>query len=103
MPDNKLPKQVVDQWPEILGDIEVDVLPLEYLHTIRVQFLNGKIWEIDIDKSKKTNDYPVLEELIEGIFEEYDEQIDSVDFRLDTTRIKSDIKKRTHQFMKKRR
>lgn len=103
MPDNKLPPSIIKAWPEVLKDIEVDVLPLEYLDTIRVIFANGKIWEIDIQSSLKKNPIENLEQTIEQIFAEYDKEIENVDFRLDTARIKEDIKKRTHQFMKKRR
>ena len=103
MPDNKLPPSIIKAWPEVLKDIEVDVLPLEYLDTIRVIFTNGKIWEIDIQSSLKKNPIENLEQTIEQIFAEYDKEIENVDFRLDTARIKEDIKKRTHQFMKKRR
>jgi hypothetical protein len=37
------------------------------------------------------------------LFEHYKQSIESIDFRLDTEKVKYDIKKRTHQFMKKRR
>jgi hypothetical protein len=36
------------------------------------------------------------------LMEEYEDVIKSVDFRLDTARVKQDIKKRTAQFLKKR-
>jgi len=103
VPDNKLPPNVIKAWPDVLKDIEVDVLPLEYLDTIRVTFTNGKIWEIDIQSSLKKSPIETLEETIETMFKEYDQDIENVDFRLDTARIKDDIKRRTHKFMKKRR
>ena len=103
MPNNKLPPQIIKTWPDILGDIEVDVLPIEYLDSVRIFFTSGKVWEIDVAKSLEKNSTEDLELTIESIFEEYDDAIENVDFRLDTKRIKADIKKRTHQFMKKRR
>jgi hypothetical protein len=55
---------------------------------------------IDTQKnSEKIN----LEEAIESLLIEYEDVIENVDFRLDTVRVKRDVKKRTAQFLKKRR
>jgi len=27
----QLPKEVIDHWPEVLKDVHIDVVPLEYL------------------------------------------------------------------------
>lgn len=101
MPKNKLPKQVIDVWPEVLEDVDVKAVPIEYLHSIRVQFADGKIWEIDVQASKD-KDFDI-EEALEELFEEYEDDISSVDFRVDTERVKSDIQARTASFLKKRK
>ena len=46
----KLPSDVVNAWPEIFKDITIDVVPIEYLHSVKVYFKDGKIWEIDVKK-----------------------------------------------------
>lgn len=100
--DNQLPPDIVDHWPEVFADLDVKVVPLEYLASVRIFFSDGKIWDIDIEKSKnegQTN----LEETLENLFAEYDDYIVNVDFRLDTPRLKNDIQKRTRMFMKKRK
>jgi hypothetical protein len=100
----KLPKHVIDLWPDIFKDIDLKVVPLEYLHSIRVVFNDGKIWDIDIQNSKGEDGKEInVQEELEGLFAEYEQEILNVDFRLDTERVKSDIKKRTALFMKKRR
>lgn len=100
----KLPKHVIDLWPDIFKDIDLKVVPLEYLHSIRVVFNDGKIWDIDIQNSKGEDGKEInVQEELEGLFAEYEQEISNVDFRLDTERVKSDIKKRTALFMKKRR
>ena len=101
VPKNNLPKHVVDVWPEVLKDVDIQVVPLEYLHSVRVTFVDGKVWEIDVEKSKAKD--LNIENSLEELFEEYEDSIANVDFRLDTERVKADITKRTHQFMKKRR
>lgn len=95
----KLPEDIIKQWPEVLKDIDIDVIPVEYLESVRITFTDGKIWEID---TKKNTDDVDIETAVESLMEEYEDVIDSVDFRLDTIRVKKDIKKRTAQFLKKR-
>ncbi len=37
------PKDVIDQWPEVFGEINVEAVPLAYLHSLRIIFKGGKI------------------------------------------------------------
>lgn len=106
MSNKKLPQDVVDHWPEVFKDVSIEVVPIKYLHTIRIYFADGKIWDIDVNKTlKKTNksDDSTLEKAIEELLIEYEDAIVNVDFRLDTQQIKNDIQKRTTSFMKKRK
>lgn len=106
MPKKKsqLNPDVVDQWPEIFDDIEVKAVPIEYLRSIYVYFKDGKVWDIDIDQTKAKSEHPrTLEESIEDLLSEYEDVIDSVDFRLDTEKVKKDIQNRTKRFLKKRK
>lgn len=101
MPEGKkLPNEVVDHWPEVLKDINIEVLPLEYLDSILVTFEDGKIWDIDLTKNPHGVD---LEEAIESLMEEYEDAIVNVDFRLNTARLKKDISERTKMFLKKKK
>jgi hypothetical protein len=98
--NKKLPKEVVDHWPEVFEDVEVEVIPVKYLYSIRITFEDGITWDVSIDKNSTDND---VETAIEEVLEEYEDTISSIDFRLDTEKVKRDISKRTHIFMKKRR
>lgn len=102
MPKKKLPSAVIDTWPEIFEEINVDVVPINYLDSINIKFKDGKSWEIDVKKTRSKPDVDI-EASLEELFETYEDEIISIDFRLDTEQVKSDIKKRTHQFMKKRK
>lgn len=99
MARKRLPPDVVQQWPDVLKDIDIDVVPVEYLESIRVTFTDGKVWEIDTKKNPENTN---IENAMQNLMEEYEDVIKSVDFRLDTARVKTDIKKRTAQFLKKR-
>jgi hypothetical protein len=102
--DSGLPPEVVDHWPEVFEDLDVKVVPIEYLNSVRIFFEDGKVWEIDIAKTKqKASSEESLEDTLEELFEQYEDVIINIDFRLDTIRLKEDIKKRTRTFLKKRK
>jgi hypothetical protein len=86
-----------DEWNEILDEVNYDYIPIEYVSTVIVTFLDEKVWEIDV-QNKKNGDDPA--DVIGEFLEEYDDTIDTVDFRLDTKRLKKDINKRTKRFLK---
>lgn len=100
-PKNALPDEVIKLWPDIFEDIEVQAIPIEYLHSITIEFHTGKTWLIEVADNKDPN--VDIEQEIENLFMAYDSEISSVNFKLDTERVKKDISKRTKLFMKKRR
>lgn len=96
----KLPREVVEQWPDVLEDVELEVVPVEYLSSIRITFDDGKVWEVDCYNNPEEID---IQDALEGILDEYEDEVVNVDFRLDTEKVKNDIKKRTAHFLKKRK
>jgi len=105
VPKNNLPPEVVKHWPEVFKDIEIKAVPIEYIHNIRVYFHDGRIWEIDMDKQKVATDQSIesIETSLETFLAQYDDEIDHVDFRLNSSKLVKDVKSRTQKFMKKRR
>ena len=106
MPD-KLPPEVIEHWPEIFKDIEIKAVPVEYINSVVVRFDDGETWEIDLSPESLDVDevdiVEVIEDTLEAFFEEYDEYIESVDFRLNTQKVIDDITKRVSTFLKKRK
>jgi hypothetical protein len=105
VPKNKLPSEVISQWPEVFGDVEIHAVPIEYIHSAHVYFHDGKVWQIDIDKQNISNntDVSAIENSLETFLTQYNDDIDHVDFRLNTSKVVDDVKKRTRSFMKKRK
>ena len=101
--EGRLPPDVIKQWPEVFKDVEVKAVPVKYIKAIQVQFYDGTIWMIDIDRDEIERNETTIEDELEVFFEEYDEDIESVDFKLDTRQVIEDVKKRTKQFIKKRK
>jgi len=102
----KFKQNITEVWPEIFKDIDINVVPLNYLHSIHIHFKNEKTWVIDVQKSMLKHPHTgeqEIEQHLQSLFTEYEDEIDNVDFRLDTARVKEDIQKRTKYFMKKRK
>jgi hypothetical protein len=93
-----LPKDVIDRWPEVFGEITLNVVPLRYLHAVKITFKNRKIWELELEKNSKL-DWDNFEKQIKDVLSQYEENIENIDFKLDTERIKKDITKHTNKFL----
>lgn len=102
MTSKKLSKDVIARWPEVFEEINLNVVPLKYLHSIEVKFKDNKIWNIEINRKKDT-DWDYIEKQLHEIFVTYQDNIDNLDFKLDTDGIKKDIIKETRRFLKKRK
>lgn len=98
-PRKKFNRDIIERWPEVFEDISLNVIPLQYLDSIIVSFKNGKVW--DVNFRNKTYDTFELE-LKEWLLH-YESEIDNVEFKLDTERIKKDVITNTNKFLKSRK
>ena len=95
----KFPKDVIEHWPEVFGEINLNVVPLRYLDSITVKFKKVKVWEVNLAEK----DWEEFEPSLKDMLSTYESEIDNVDFKLDTERIKKDMIKYTNKFLKKRK
>lgn len=96
-----LPKEVIECWPEVFGEVKLNVLPLRYLHAVIVNFRDGKTWEIKVTAKTKNDGWDAFEKSLSELFKVYEKRIENIDFKLDTDRVKKDIERRTQRFLKK--
>ena len=96
----KLPRDVIASWPEVFGKVEINAIPTEYLQSILVRFENGEVWEVEIDPREPSLEDLSVEDILAELLEEYDEHVESVDFRVHTEKVKRDMIKSTRKFMK---
>ncbi len=101
MTSKKLSKDVIERWPEVFGEVKLNVVPLRYLHSIQIKFKDNKVWDIAIGAKGNITDWTAVEKNIHEIFSTYQNEIENVDFKLDTEKIKKDIIKNTNKFLKK--
>ena len=102
-PGKTLPKEVIECWPEVFGEIKLNVLPLRYLHAVLITFKDGKVWEIKVTTKTKREGWESFEQSLSELFKNYEQRIDNIDFKLDTERVKKDIEKTTKKFLKERK
>lgn len=98
-----LPQEVIDLWPEIFNDVRLNVVPLNYVHTIEITFKNDKVWEIDFRENLKLQTWESFEQEIKTIIRDYEDEISSINFKLDTDKIKKDISRSTKKFLKSKK
>jgi hypothetical protein len=98
-----LPKDVIDYWPEVFGEVELNVMPLRYLHTVLVNFKDGKSWEIKITAKARKEGWAAFEKTLGELCRNYESTIVDVDFKLDTDLLKKHVEQGTQQFLKKRK
>lgn len=99
----KLSKDVVESWPEIFEEVNLKVVPIKYLCSIHVKFKDKRVWTIDIKPNTRHENWQTIENNISELVMNYKKQIDSIDFKLDTDKIKRDITKETNKFLRRRK
>lgn len=87
-------------WDEIFDSIEMEYLPVEYIDKIVLTFQDQTVWEINVTDSRKKQTVEQIEDSLDVLFEEYEDTIETIDFRLDIERIKKDLSKRVYRFLK---
>lgn len=87
-------------WQDIFDSIDLEVLPVQYMNSIIITFNDGKVWDVDIKSS--TNRMPLedIEDALDELFMEYEDSITNIDFRMDMDRLKTELSKRVHRFIK---
>ncbi len=87
----KPPRHLVQEWPEIFEDLYMNTMPVAYLIMLRLEFTNGRIWEIDVQEQLSNSVPEEVAEKLLNIFQEYRNDIKKIDFQMDIERLKNDI------------
>lgn len=82
---------MVKEWPEVFEDLYMNTMPVAYLILLRLEFTNGRIWEINVQEQLATSEADEIANKLLNIFQEYRNDIKKIDFQMDVERLKSDI------------
>lgn len=91
----KPPRHLVKEWPEVFEDLYMNTMPVAYLEHVHLQFRNGRIWQIDIKEQLNDDDADAVADKLLEMLQEYKEDIQKIDFKIDIDRLKKDIKDST--------
>lgn len=98
--NKKLTSRQEQEWNEIFNSIDMDYVPIEYVLKVVITFDDGTIWDIDVANSKAKQPIEEIEDSLADLFEQYQDVIVNIDFRLDIDRMKRDLSKRVMKFLK---
>jgi hypothetical protein len=87
----KPPRHLVKEWPEVFEDLYMNTMPVAYLILLRLEFINGRIWEINIREQLANAEADEVANKLLNIFQEYRNDIKKIDFQMDVERLKNDI------------
>lgn len=87
----KPPKHLVKEWPEIFEDLYMNTMPVAYLIYLRLEFNNGRIWEINVQEQLASEEPDDVAKKLLNIFQEYRNDIKKIDFQMDIGKLKEDI------------
>ena len=93
------PFHLIKEWPEVFEDMYMNTMPVAYLKSVRLEFNNGRIWEIDIQEQLGNTTNDIVAEKLLDTFQEYKEEITKVDFIIDIQRLKQDITDKTNKLL----
>jgi hypothetical protein len=79
----KPPKHLVQEWPEIFEDLYMNTMPVAYLILLRLEFINGRIWEINVQEQLSDAAPEEIAERLLNIFQENRQDINKIDFQMD--------------------
>ena len=87
----RVPENLVQEWPEIFEDMWISTMPVNYLHTLQIEFKNGRVWEINITEQLARTEAEMLSNKLLDTFKEYRDSIKKVDFKINVGKLKDDI------------
>jgi hypothetical protein len=73
----------------------MNTMPVAYLENLRLEFTDGRVWEIDVQAQLTAADADAIADRLLSVFHEYQEDIKKIDFKVDVEKLKNDIKKST--------
>ena len=88
----KPPRHLVKEWPEVFEDLYMNTMPVAYLDSVRLDFIDGRVWEIDVKNELTKQTADGIADVLISTLQEYKDEIKKIDFKVDVERLKKDIR-----------
>ena len=93
----KPPRHLVKEWPEVFEDLYMNTMPVAYLDSVRLDFIDGRVWEIDVKNELTKQTADGIADILLNTLQEYKDEIKKIDFKVDVSRLKNDIASETNK------
>ena len=93
----KPPRHLVKEWPEVFEDLYMNTMPVAYLDSVRLDFIDGRVWEIDVKSELTKQTSESIADVLLNTLQEYKDEIKKIDFKVDVSRLKNDIASETNK------
>lgn len=85
------PRHLVREWPEVFEELYMNTMPVAYLDSVRLDFTDGRVWEIDINSELAKQSADNIADVLGHTLQEYKNEIKHIDFKVDVERLRKDI------------
>jgi hypothetical protein len=86
------PKNLIQEWPEVFEDLYMNTMPVHYLEMLRIEFDDGRVWEINVQEQLSTTHSDIIADRLVDTFQEYREEIKKIDFKVNINKLKTDVR-----------
>lgn len=90
---------MLDQWPEVFEDIEINVIPIVYLDKVTVKFTSGMKWEVNVKDYLEEYNPEKIESMLWELYEEYKDDIAGFEYYFDVEKLKKDLSKLSNKLL----
>ena len=77
----------------------MNTMPVHYLESIRLEFGNGRIWEINIAEQLSSSHSDIIANRLVETFAEYKDEIIKIDFKVNVDKLRADIGQETKRIL----
>lgn len=88
------------RWESLLSDADISSIPVNYLKAIEIKMFDGSTEHFDIKElTAKGLSVDEIEELMDEFMEQYDDNIDSLDFHLNLEVLANEVDEKTKKLL----
>jgi len=88
------------KWETLLAELDISSIPVNYLKEVNIIMSDGSIENFNIkDLTDKGLSVDEIEELMEDFMDQFDDNIDSLDFHLNLEAIANEVDEKTKKLL----
>lgn len=89
-----------NRWESLLSDADISSIPVNYLKSVEITMLDGSVEQFDINELiAKGLTYNEIETIMDEFMDQYDDNIDSLDFHLNLEVLAEEVGNKTKRLI----